>query len=46
LTFAVGYALPLKETARDFGAFYDPKRGIIHATGFLGLVQFYKSQAR
>lgn len=72
LTFAVGYGLPLKETARDFGAFYDPKRSVIHATGFvikpdrriavaqyssgpigrlvwqdiLGLVQFYKSQAR
>jgi hypothetical protein len=72
LTFPVGYGLPLKETARDLGAFYDPERGVLHATGFvvrpdgriavaqyssgpigrlvwqdvLGLVQFYKNQAR
>jgi peroxiredoxin len=35
LTFPVGYGLPLKDTARDLGAFYDPKRGVIHATGFV-----------
>jgi AhpC/TSA family len=35
VTFPVGYGLPLKETARDLGAFYDPKRGVIHATGFV-----------
>lgn len=35
LTFPVGYGLPLKETARLFGAFYEERRGILHATGFL-----------
>jgi peroxiredoxin len=72
LTFPVGHGLPLRETASRVGAFYDPKRGVLHATGFvirpdrtiavaqyssgpigrlvwqdvLGLVQFYKRQAR
>src|SRR5262249_18890561 len=35
LTFPVGYGLPLKETARDLGAFYDSERGVLHATGFV-----------
>lgn len=35
LTFPVGYGLPLKETAATLGAFYDDKRGILHATGFV-----------
>jgi peroxiredoxin len=35
LTFPVGYGLPLKDTARALGAFYDPQRGILHATGFV-----------
>jgi len=35
LTFPVGYGLPLKDTARLLGAFYDPQRGILQATGFV-----------
>jgi peroxiredoxin len=35
LTFPVGYGLPLEETARLVGAFYEEKRGILHATGFV-----------
>jgi len=35
LTFPVGYGLPLKETAGLFGAFYEEKRGVLHATGFV-----------
>ena len=35
LTFAVGYGLPLKQTARDLGAFYDAQRGVLHGTGFV-----------
>ena len=35
LTFPVGYGLPLKETARVLGSFYDPERGVLHATGFV-----------
>ncbi len=35
LAFPVGYGLPLKETARDLGAFYDAHRGVLHATGFV-----------
>lgn len=68
----VGYGLPAKETANLLGAFYEERRGVLHATGFvlkpdhtiavaqyssgpigrlvwqdvLGLVQFYKKQAR
>jgi len=33
LTFAVGYGLPLKQTARDLGAFYDAQRGVLHGYG-------------
>ena len=35
LGFPVGYALPLKETAATLGAFYEQKRGILQATGFV-----------
>jgi hypothetical protein len=35
LTFPVGYGLPLKETARLLGSFYDPEREVLHATGFV-----------
>ena len=35
LTFPVGYGLPFKETAGLLGAFYEERRGILHATGFL-----------
>jgi peroxiredoxin len=33
--FPVGYALPLVETAAMLGAFYEEKRGFLHATGFV-----------
>ena len=35
LTFPVGYGLPLAETAGRLGAFYETRRGILHATGFV-----------
>ena len=35
LTFPVGYGLPLKDTARALGAFYEPQRGVLQATGFV-----------
>ncbi len=35
LTFPVGYGLPLKETAASLGAFYEERRNILQATGFL-----------
>ena len=35
LTFPVGYALPLRETARTLGAFYEERRHILQATGFV-----------
>lgn len=35
LTFPVGYGLPLKETAGLLGAFYEERRSILHATGFV-----------
>ena len=35
LTFPVAYGLPLKETAARFGAFYDERRNVLHATGFV-----------
>ncbi len=35
LSFPVGYGLPLKETAATLGAFYEERRGILHATGFV-----------
>ena len=35
LTFPVAYGLPLKETAGLLGAFYEERRGILQATGFV-----------
>ena len=35
LMLPVGYGLPLKETAATFGAFYEERRGVLHATGFV-----------
>ena len=35
LTFPVGYGLPLVETAKRLGAFYEMRRAILHATGFV-----------
>jgi peroxiredoxin len=35
LTFPVGYGLPLQETAATLGSFFEERRGILHATGFL-----------
>ena len=31
----VGYGLPLKETAATLGAFFEERRGFLHATGFV-----------
>jgi hypothetical protein len=31
----IGYGLPLKDTAAALGAFYEEKRGVLHATGFV-----------
>ena len=33
--FPIGYGLPLHETARTLTAFYEDRRGIFHATGFV-----------
>jgi len=35
LTFPVGYGLPLRESAEALGSFYEERRGILQATGFL-----------
>ncbi len=35
LGLPVGHGLPLERTAATLGAFYEPKRGILHATGYL-----------
>jgi peroxiredoxin len=35
LTFPIGYGLPMKETAATLGAFYEERRNILQATGFL-----------
>lgn len=35
ITFPVGYRLPLKETAASLGSFYEERRGVLHATGFV-----------
>jgi peroxiredoxin len=35
LTFPVGYALPMMETAATLGAFYEERRHFLQATGFL-----------
>lgn len=35
LTFPVGFGLPLEPTAATVGAFYDPGRKVLQATGFV-----------
>jgi len=35
LEFPCGYGLPVEETAKTLTAFYESKRGILHATGFV-----------
>ena len=35
LRFPVGYGLPMKETASTLGAFYEERRNILQATGFI-----------
>jgi hypothetical protein len=35
LRIPVGYSLPLKETAATLGAFYEERRAVLHATGFV-----------
>ncbi len=35
LTFPIGYGLPMKETAAALGAFYEERRNILQATGFV-----------
>ncbi len=35
LTFPIGYGLPMRETAATLGAFYEERRNILQATGFL-----------
>lgn len=35
LSFPVGHGLPLVETAKRLGAFYEERRRILHATGFV-----------
>ncbi len=35
LTYPVGFGLPVKETAAMLGAFYEERRGILHAAGFV-----------
>lgn len=35
ISMPVGYGLPLKDTAAALGAFYEEKRGVLQATGFV-----------
>jgi hypothetical protein len=35
LAYPVGYGLPLVDTAALLGAFYETRRSILHATGFV-----------
>jgi peroxiredoxin len=35
LTFQVGHGLPLTDTAATLGAFYEERRGVLQATGFV-----------
>ncbi len=35
LTFPVGYALPMQDTAATLGAFYEERRNILQSTGFV-----------
>ena len=35
LSLPTGYGLPVKETAATLGAFFEERRGFLHATGFV-----------
>lgn len=35
LTMPIGFGLPLEATAEKLGAYYETRRQILHATGFL-----------
>jgi peroxiredoxin len=35
LSMPIGYGLPVKETAAALGAFFEERRGFLHATGFV-----------
>ena len=35
LSMPIGYGLPVKETAATLGAFFEERRGFLHATGFV-----------
>jgi peroxiredoxin len=35
LGMPIGYGLPLKDTAAALGTFYEERRGVLHATGFV-----------
>ena len=35
LTLPLGYGVPLRATAAAFGAFYEERRGVLQATGFV-----------
>ncbi len=35
LSLPIGYGLPVKETAATLGAFFEERRGFLHATGFV-----------
>ena len=35
LSYPLGWGLPLRDTAAALGAFYEERRGILHATGFV-----------
>jgi len=35
ITFPIGHSLDMNDVARRYGAFFNPDRGILHATGFV-----------
>ena len=35
LTFGVAHSVDVSDFAKRFGAFYEPERGFLHATGFV-----------
>ena len=35
LSMPIGYGLPITETAATLGAFFEERRGFLHATGFV-----------
>ncbi len=34
-TFPIGYGLPVEDTAKRLGTYYDPEQGVLHSTGFV-----------